>query len=132
MLHPPILADGSGEAYPKMLFRITAEQETQRGRRNQLENIRGFRDCFRPACRALPFELYAGEYGDHYEAERDYGQNCHILEVLNPPIMLLLRIDALSARINRLRVGFEPATPCYFEGLIRWFPRTSLGAFSLQ
>lgn len=78
-----------------MLFGITTEQETQRGRGNQLEHVRslGYRIT---TISTRPAELYASKGRNHYETKRHYAKSGDVLQILSPPIVLLLWIYSLS------------------------------------
>lgn len=78
-----------------MLFGITTEQETQRGRGNQLEHVRslGYRIT---TISTRPAELYASKGRNHYETKSHYGKSGDVLQILSPPIVLLLWIYSLS------------------------------------
>lgn len=78
-----------------MLFGITTEQETQRGRGNQLEHVRslGYRIT---TISTRPAELYASKGRNHYETKSHYGKSGDVLQILSPPIVLLLWVYSLS------------------------------------
>lgn len=78
-----------------MLFGITTEQETQRRRSNQFEHVRSLGEGIDIAV-AMPHKLQDGEYGNRYEAKRHYAKSGDVLEILDPPIVLFLRIYSLS------------------------------------
>lgn len=78
-----------------MLFGITTEQETQRGRGNQLEHVRSLGEGIDIAV-AMTHKLQDGEYGNRYETKRHYAKSGDVLEIFDPPIVLFLRIYSLS------------------------------------
>lgn len=79
----------------KCYLELRPNRKPNAGRGNQLEHVRslGYRIT---TISTRPAELYASKGRNHYETKSHYGKSGDVLQILSPPIVLLLWIYSLS------------------------------------